>query len=63
VSTETSLGMAPEARLPTAIAGLETFTLGGNDDEEEDDDPRGKDVRDADSFFNLPAGGSDDDED
>jgi hypothetical protein len=63
VSTETSLGMAPEPRLPTAIAGLETFTLTGNDSDDDDDDPRGKNVPDADSFFNLPAGGSHDDED
>ena len=61
VSTEQSLGMSPEPRLPTAIAGLETFTLGGTD--EDDDDPRGRPVPDADSFFNLPAGGADDDED
>jgi hypothetical protein len=61
VSTEQSLGMSPEARLPTAIAGLETFTLGGNDDDE--DDNRSKPVPDADSFFNLPAGGKDDDDD
>ena len=67
VSTEQSLGMAPEPKIPSAIAGLETFTLGDGglgedprDDEEEDD--RNADFSDADSFFNLPAG-SDDDED
>jgi hypothetical protein len=60
VSTEQSLGMSPEPRLPTAIAGLETFTLTGNDDDE--DDGRNKPVPDADSFFNLPAGGADDDD-
>jgi hypothetical protein len=64
VSTEQSLGMSPDARLPTAIAGLETFTLSGNDDDQDDDDPRGKAVPDADSFFNLPGGSdTDDDED
>jgi hypothetical protein len=52
VSTEQSLGMAPEPRLPTAIEGLETFSL-----REDDDD----DFSDADSFFNLP-GDADDDE-
>jgi hypothetical protein len=67
VSTEQSLGMAPEPRLPTAIAGLETFTLGkssaGNDSDDDSDDPR-KGTPDADSFFNLPdSSGDDDDED
>jgi len=56
VSTEQSLGMEPEPRMPTAIAGLETFSLSGSDDEEKVD---ARDVSDADSFFNLP----DDDED
>jgi hypothetical protein len=64
VSTETSLGMAPEPRMPTAISGLETFGTG--DEDEDHDDPRGRDtrdVRDADSFFNLPAGKKDDEDD
>ncbi|SHI75777.1 DUF1013 domain-containing protein [Wenxinia saemankumensis] len=68
VSTEQSLGMAPEPRMPTAISGLETFTLGesgedprGPEVEDEDDDIR--DVRDADSFFNLPKGEEDEDDD
>jgi hypothetical protein len=56
VSTETSLGMSPEPRIPTAIAGLETFTLSDPRGEEEEDD---RSVPDADSFFNLP---NDDDE-
>jgi len=58
VSTEQSLGADTEQRLPTAISGLETFTLSGSPDprdaEEEDNS-----VPDADTFFNLP----DDDED
>ena len=66
VSTEQSLGMAPEPRMPTAISGLETFTLsddgtdirGPEGDEQEDT----RDVSDADSFFNLP-NDSDEDED
>ena len=61
--TDQSLTMAPEPRLPTAIAGLETFSLSDRDDPrgapEKDDDT---DFTDADSFFNLPAD-SDDDED
>ncbi|TCO71954.1 DUF1013 domain-containing protein [Rhodovulum euryhalinum] len=57
VSTEQSLGMDPEPRLPTAISGLETFTLSGARDDDEEDDT----IPDADSFFNLPD--ADDDED
>ena len=59
VSTEQSLEMEAEPKIPTAISGLETFTLADTDD---DDDPRDADVPDADSFFNLPSGGDDDDD-
>ena len=63
VSTEQSLSMEPEPKMPTAIAGLETFSL-SDDDSEDDDDPRDVDVSDADSFFNLPdSDDEDDDED
>jgi hypothetical protein len=55
VSTEQSLGMAPEPKMPSAIAGLETFSLSASDDEKDNTD-----FSDADSFFNLP---NDDDED
>lgn len=55
VSTAQSLTMSPEARIPSAIAGLETFTLSGAQDEEQEAAPE----VDADSLFNLP----DDDED
>jgi len=58
VSTEQSLGMDPEPKMPTAISGLETFSLTENDEPEE----RRKDV-DADSLFNLPNTPVDDDED
>ena len=54
VSTEQSLGMTPEPKMPT---GLEVF---GDDDK--DDLPKG-DFSDAESFFNLPQGGHDDDDD
>lgn len=54
VSTEQSLGMAPEPKIPSSIAGLENFSLS---DEEE----KPADFSNADSFFNLPHG--DDDED
>ena len=61
VSTEQSLGMSDEPRLPTAIAGLENFTLSNDKDEEEDHDA--KDFSNADSFFNLPDADEDEDED
>ncbi|GGH33871.1 hypothetical protein SAMN05444007_107151 [Cribrihabitans marinus] len=59
VSTEQSLEMEAEPRMPTAIEGLETFTLGGSDSvaSEKKEEPV-----DADSFFNLPAGSDDEDE-
>jgi len=53
VSTEQSLGMDTDSRLPTAISGLETFSLSDNDDDEDDRDGP---LPDADSFFNLPSG-------
>jgi hypothetical protein len=53
VSTEQSLGMDPEPKIPTAIEGLETFTLGEPIDDE-DDDPSA--LIDADNLFNLPSG-------
>ncbi len=55
LSTEQSLEMDAEPRIPTAISGLEAFTLGENTEEEEKEAP----LPDADSFFNLP----DDDKD
>jgi len=59
VSTQTSLGMAPEPRMPSAIAGLETFSL-----TEREKPERPADYSDADSFFNLPqAEPGDEDED
>lgn len=61
VSTEQSLEMEAEPKIPTAIEGLETFTLSGTAPEDEEEDKG--DVTDADSFFNLPAGSGEDDED
>jgi hypothetical protein len=61
LSTEQSLSGDAEPRIPTAIEGLETFTLSDGPDEDEDDS-RGEGL-DADSLFNLPAGGDDEDED
>jgi len=61
VSTSQSLSMAPEPRLPSAIAGLETFSLSGSHDDEE----READIEalDPDSLFNLPDDPDEDDED
>lgn len=58
VSTETSLGMDTEPRLPSNIAGLESFSL--SRDEEEDQRPR-RDL-DASNLFNLPAADEDDED-
>ncbi|SEQ73356.1 DUF1013 domain-containing protein [Thalassovita taeanensis] len=55
VSTEQSLGMEEAPRIPTAIEGLETFSLREDDEDEEDE------IIDAESFFNLP-GSADEDE-
>ena len=59
LSTEQSLDAAPEPKMPSAIEGLETFSLSDTPDEEEES----RDYVDADSFFNLPDGAHDDDED
>ena len=58
VSTEQSLEGEPEPRIPTAISGLETFTLGDGDESEKEDD-----LPDADSLFNLPDSTDDEDDD
>ncbi len=56
VSTEQSLGMSSDPKMPSAIAGLETFTLS-----EREESPA--DFSDAESFFNLPDAEDDEDED
>ncbi len=58
LSTEQSLGMEPEPKMPTAIEGLETFSLSGDTPREEEEERE----YDAESFFNLPDS-SDEDED
>jgi uncharacterized protein len=60
VSTEQSLDMAPEPKLPRGIAELEGFSLTKRD---EDEKPAAVDYSDAESFFNLPEGEDDEDED
>lgn len=59
VSTEQSLGMEAEPKIPTAIEGLETFSLSMDVDH---DDEAESTLVDADSLFNLPKGGDDEDE-
>ena len=58
VSTEQSLQMEPESHIPASMSGLENFTLGQDDKEKEDGEHL-----DADSLFNLPKTGKDDDAD
>lgn len=57
LSTETSLAMSDEPRLPSSIAGLENFSLSRDEDK-----PEPEEKLDADSFFNLPDADDDDDE-
>ena len=59
VSTEQSLGMAPEARTATGLEGLGGFTPASREEEEKSP----QDFSNADSFFNLPDADEDDDED
>ena len=57
VSTQVSLAMPPEPRMPSSISGLGGFSLGSAKDprgEEPEEEAALPDVRDADSFFNLP---------
>ncbi len=58
VSTQQSLEMAPEPKMPTAIEGLETFTLAGDDDDDEEEE----NLVDAESYFNLPEDEDEDDD-
>jgi hypothetical protein len=67
VSTEQSLGMEPEPKMPTAISGLETFSLSESGDEDgdlrrDDEDERGDPMVDAESLFNLPNSDGDEDD-
>ena len=56
VGVEQSLSSSTEPRIPSAIAGLETFTLSNTGEEfEEVEDPK-EQVPDAETFFNLPDG-------
>jgi len=53
VSTEQSLAMDTEPKMPTAISGLETFSLSEDPRGEEEEDNH-EPIVDAESFFNLP---------
>jgi hypothetical protein len=57
VSTEQSLEMDPETKIPSSISGLENFSLGEEGKKEEEPE------LDADSLFNLPESSDEDDED
>ncbi len=59
VSTEQSLEMGEEPRMPASIAGLENFSLSERDSEPEEE---AADYSDAESFFNLPQDDGDDDD-
>ncbi|OCX61041.1 cytoplasmic protein [Thioclava sp. SK-1] len=62
VSTEQSLEMGEEPRLPSSIAGLENFSLSNTKNEEDEEERNSaKDYSNADSFFNLPEGDDEDD--
>ncbi len=60
VSTEQSLGGDAEPKIPTSIAGLETFSLSDTEDAKPEPEEA---LPDADSFFNLPDSSDGDDED
>ena len=64
VSTEQSLEMDAEPRMPSNMEGLEAFTLGDAPaDAGLEEDQRGDDdFADADSFFNLPESGDEDEQ-
>ncbi|MEP3442233.1 DUF1013 domain-containing protein [Sulfitobacter sp.] len=64
VSTEQSLGMDTEPKIPSAIEGLETFSLTADlDDDEDGKEKSDSDFSDAESFFNIPGGANDDEDD
>ncbi len=61
VSTEQSLSMDVEQRMPAGIAGLENFTLTG--DFRDENESAETAAQDAESLFSLPAEEDDEDED
>ncbi len=65
VSTEQSLGMSTEPKMPSSMAGLEAFSMSDPRDDEEDAEEKARnlDVSDADSFFSTPKSEKDEDDD
>ncbi len=63
VSTEQSLGMDAEPKIPSAIEGLEAFSLSTDVVDDDEDADKDSDFSDAESFFNLPSGGDEGEED
>ncbi len=62
VSTEQSLGMDPEPKIPSAISGLETFSLSETESDEDGEADKEAAMVDAESLFNLPDAAESDDE-
>ncbi|MDR9485839.1 MULTISPECIES: DUF1013 domain-containing protein [Sediminimonas] len=62
VTTETSLSMEDTPRMPTAIEGLETFSLKEDEGEDTEEGDTESPEYDADSLFNLPSGADKDDD-
>jgi uncharacterized protein len=62
VSTQQSLEMDPEPKMPASLAGLENFSIRDLKDDAADV-RNAADYSDADSFFNLPDADDEDDED
>jgi hypothetical protein len=60
VSTEQSLEMDADSKMPAGIAELENFSVSDMKTEEEEDQKSSADYSDADSFFNLPEDEDDD---
>lgn len=58
VSTEASLSMTDEPRLPSSMQGLENFSLSRDDEK-----PQPEEELNADSFFNLPDADASEDDD
>jgi hypothetical protein len=56
VSTEQSLGMATDPKMPSSMAGIEAFSPAEKEES-------AADFSDAESFFNLPDAGDDDEDD
>lgn len=61
VSTEQSLAMNTEPKIPSAIAGLEAFSLSGSN--QDDDDAKVGAGLNASTLFNLPDAADEDDDD